>query len=61
MTADRSASIRSTLRMRPVICWSDIAFTGVGSYNKSDTELAFYGQDHWILNPRLSVDLGAAY
>ena len=35
-----------------------IAFTGAGSYNKSDTELAFYGQDHWILNPRLSFDLG---
>ena len=34
------------------------AFTSVGSYNKSDTELAFYGQDHWILNPRLSLDLG---
>ena len=35
-----------------------IAFTGGAPYHKSDTELAFYGQDHWILDPRTSVDLG---
>jgi len=35
-----------------------IAFKGVGAYNKSDTELAFYGQDHWIISPRVSLDLG---
>ena len=35
-----------------------IAFTGGAPYNSADTELAFYGQDHWLLGPRVSVDLG---
>lgn len=35
-----------------------IAFTGGAPFDNSDTEIAFYGQDHWVLNPRLSVDLG---
>jgi hypothetical protein len=35
-----------------------IAFTGGAPFNNSDTEVAFYGQDHWVLNPHLSIDLG---
>ncbi|MBZ5577364.1 MAG: TonB-dependent receptor [Acidobacteriia bacterium] len=35
-----------------------IAFTGGQPYRMSDTEFAFYGQDHWILSPRLAADLG---
>jgi hypothetical protein len=35
-----------------------IAFTGGAPYRNTDTELAFYEQDHWVLDPRLSIDLG---
>ena len=35
-----------------------IAFTGGSPYRKHDTELAFYEQDHWVLGPRVSLDLG---
>jgi hypothetical protein len=35
-----------------------IAFAGGAPYRNTDTELAFYEQDHWVLDPRLSVDLG---
>jgi hypothetical protein len=35
-----------------------IRFTPGASLHNSDTEGAFYGQDHWIFNPRLSADLG---
>jgi hypothetical protein len=35
-----------------------IAFTGSARYRNSDTELALYEQDHWVLGPRVSVDLG---
>jgi hypothetical protein len=27
-------------------------------YNMSDTEYAVFGQDHWIISPRIAVDLG---
>ena len=35
-----------------------IAFTGGGPFHHSDTELTFYDQDHWTLNPHFSIDLG---
>lgn len=35
-----------------------IAFAGGQPYRMSDTEFAFFGQDHWIVSPRLAVDLG---
>jgi hypothetical protein len=35
-----------------------IAFTGGAPYSNADTELALYGQDHWVLGPRVSLDLG---
>src|SRR5579864_691593 len=35
-----------------------IAFTGGQPFRRWDTEYAFFGQDHWIVTPRLSVDLG---
>lgn len=35
-----------------------ITFTGGVPYRRHDTEMALYGQDHWVLQPRVSVDLG---
>jgi hypothetical protein len=35
-----------------------IRYVGGTPYYVSDTEPAFYGQDHWILNPHLAVDAG---
>jgi hypothetical protein len=35
-----------------------ITFTGGLPFQNRDTELAFFGQDHWLLGPRLAVDLG---
>lgn len=35
-----------------------IAFTGGQPFRMSDQELAFFGQDHWLLSPRLAADLG---
>lgn len=35
-----------------------IRYVGGKPYNVTDTEPAFYGQDHWILNSRLAVDAG---
>jgi hypothetical protein len=35
-----------------------IDFTGGQPFRMSDTELAFFGQDHWLLTPRLAADLG---
>jgi len=35
-----------------------ISFTGGQAFRRWDTEYAFFGQDHWIVTPRLSVDLG---
>ena len=35
-----------------------ISFTGGQPFRMSDTEFAFFGQDHWIISPRLAVDLG---
>jgi carboxypeptidase family protein len=35
-----------------------ISFSGGRPYNQADTEFAFFGQDHWIVSPRVAVDLG---
>ncbi len=36
-----------------------ITFSRVGNFEISDIELNFFAQDHWILSPRFSLDLGA--
>lgn len=36
-----------------------ITFSHNRNFDISDVELNFYGQDHWIVTPRLSLDLGA--
>jgi hypothetical protein len=35
-----------------------VEFTGGKPFQQSDTELAFFGQDHWVLAPNLNVDIG---
>jgi Carboxypeptidase regulatory-like domain len=35
-----------------------IGFTGGSLVSKTDTEIAFYGQDHWLITPKLAVDAG---
>ena len=35
-----------------------IGFTGGAPYRNADTDMAVYGQDHWVLHPHLSIDLG---
>jgi hypothetical protein len=35
-----------------------IAFTSGQPFRDSDTEFAFFGQDHWMIAPRLAMDLG---
>lgn len=35
-----------------------IEFIGGEPYHVSDVELGIYGQDHWVINPRLALDLG---
>lgn len=36
-----------------------IGFSRVRDFEVSDIEKSFFGQDHWILTPRLAVDIGA--
>ena len=36
----------------------DIEFPRTRNFDVSDTEKSFFGQDHWIIHPRLAVDLG---
>jgi hypothetical protein len=35
-----------------------IAFTSGQPFGSSDTEVAIFGQDHWMITPRLAMDLG---
>ncbi len=35
-----------------------VAFTGGQPFNMSDNEAAMFGQDHWLITPRLAVDIG---
>jgi hypothetical protein len=36
-----------------------ITFNRIRNFEISDVELSFFAQDHWIVSPRLSLDLGA--
>lgn len=36
-----------------------INFTNLSGFNRSDLEVTAYAQDHWSLNSRLSIDIGA--
>ena len=36
-----------------------ITFSRVSNFEISDIELNFFAQDHWIVSPRFSIDLGA--
>jgi hypothetical protein len=36
-----------------------IDFSPGSRFNPQDTEVAFYGQDHWVLRPNLAVNFGA--
>lgn len=38
-----------------------IDWVGGHAFNRSDFETAFFGQDHWIINPRLSMDIGTRF
>ena len=39
-----------------------IEFIGSGQlFDRSDLETGFFAQDHWVLNPRLSVDVGTRF
>ncbi len=35
-----------------------ITFSGAQPFRTSDTEYAFFAQDHWMVTPRLALDLG---
>jgi Carboxypeptidase regulatory-like domain/TonB-dependent Receptor Plug Domain len=35
-----------------------IEFTGGSQYGRSDLEFATFGQDHWLITPKLALDLG---
>ena len=35
-----------------------IGFTAGQPYRMSDWQLAFFGQDHWVVSPKLALDLG---
>jgi len=38
-----------------------IEFTGGRPFNRHDLELAFFGQDHWVITPKLALDLGTRF
>ena len=38
-----------------------IEFTGGKPFNRSDLELAFFGQDHWLVTPKLAFDAGLRF
>jgi hypothetical protein len=35
-----------------------IEFVGGSPFDRSDVEVGFFGQDHWLINPRVAVDMG---
>jgi hypothetical protein len=35
-----------------------IAFTGSQPFHMGDWEMAFFGQDHWLVSPKLAFDIG---
>src|SRR5581483_9600556 len=38
-----------------------IEFTGGGPYRRHDLEVAGFGQDHWVITPKLALDLGTRF
>jgi len=38
-----------------------IDWVGGRAFNRSDLETAFFGQDHWVINSRLSMDIGTRF
>ncbi|MFP5261138.1 MAG: carboxypeptidase regulatory-like domain-containing protein [Blastocatellia bacterium] len=38
-----------------------IEFAGGRPFDRSDLETEFFGQDHWVIHPKLSVDVGARF
>ncbi|MBI3649599.1 MAG: TonB-dependent receptor [Acidobacteria bacterium] len=38
-----------------------IDFVGGSPFDRSDMETAFFGQDHWVVTPQLSLDLGSRF
>lgn len=38
-----------------------IDFAGVGNLSAADTQVSGFGQDHWVMNNRLALTLGARY
>jgi hypothetical protein len=38
-----------------------IDFVGGSPFDLTDLETSFFGQDHWVLHPKFSVDLGARF
>jgi hypothetical protein len=50
---------------KPINIWNgasqlieQISFTGGRPYDMVDTQYGFFGQDHWIVSPKLALDLG---
>lgn len=38
-----------------------IEFAGGQPFDRYDLETGFFGQDHWVIHPKLSVDIGARF
>jgi hypothetical protein len=38
-----------------------IDWVGGRAFNRNDLETAFFGQDHWVINSRLSMDIGTRF
>jgi len=38
-----------------------IDWVGGRAFNRNDLETAFFGQDHWVINSRLSMDVGTRF
>lgn len=38
-----------------------IEFDGGGPYRRNDLEVAVFGQDHWVVTPKLAVDVGTRF
>jgi carboxypeptidase family protein/TonB-dependent receptor-like protein len=38
-----------------------INFVGGKPFDRTDVETAFFGQDHWLVNPKLAIDVGTRF
>ncbi|HKP86041.1 MAG TPA: carboxypeptidase regulatory-like domain-containing protein, partial [Blastocatellia bacterium] len=38
-----------------------IDFIGGQPFDRSDLETGFFGQDHWVINPKMSLDIGTRF